>query len=215
MEKFNGWEFCKAGSDYVESLHITNDAPIALYGYDGAKTPSAFESYKNLLKAVGSKETDLELVEDWTYKEGHSIFGGREFVRKSTDKQVYNEDLMRAAVEDDLKIVGMGMLRMMARSREPHRNVYIFTYEYPAVWDVQDGRRSYEDGKIRVSVSGHHTNKFGGRYDEAFAYKELNQIVKYYSVKQKTYSAVKRKEAVSNIGKGENSGVNFRPIRKN
>ena len=233
MEKLNGWGFYKRGDKSVWKWHIDNREPNALYGYgDDAsektkKGPSAFETYTNLLRAVGSGKEGLDIVDEWTFKDGskrlgglYHKFGGKEFVRKSDGTPVYDEDLMNAAMNDDLNITGPGLLRLMVRSRERHHTVYIIDYAHPPactlqVWNNRAGDNEYNDGGVRIFPVDYHTEWLGGEYDESVAYREMKQIVKHYSGRREKYDGIEKRESLfADIGKGENSRVNFRPVRR-
>ena len=238
MEEFNGWDFCRRGDTFVWEWNIGSDTPNALYGYSKTKkNPSSFETYKNLLKAAGSGKHGLNVVEDETFShgskklEGHHDFGGTDFVRKSDSTPVKDQALIDAALEDDLKIIGPGYLRLMVQSHDSarHNTVYIMDYACPSPYPVEMwkhgmglGFRGYNDGGIRISPSQQYTDALGGWYDENFAYTEMKRIVKHYASAcsgGETYDeALPQKtdgeNPISKIGKGENSGTNFQPVRK-
>ena len=239
MEKFHEWDLCKSGDPYVRKFNISGDRSSALYGYSAEeKEPATFDIFKGILKAAASSESGIEIVTDWTFGDinnqkllgGIYDFGGKHFIRKSDGKVVRDQALVDATVRDDLDIVGPDYLRLMVKSKEKaHGTVYIVDYSWPAPYFFDAGPngvsgRRYRDGGVKISPSEYHTELLGGRYREEFAYTEMKRMIKDYAGRTcgnecescETYNAEKnaQENPVADIGKGENSGVNFRPARR-
>lgn len=220
MEKIDGAEF-------YTSLESSLDAPEAKYGLEGAMRPSAFKVYKDLLKSDGNASFDIIRAQGtWSTVD----YDERPFVRKSDGQSVLGYYLMDTLVSgnDDLEVRGRGFLTMKIRSRQsPHHIVYTATYLPPSEEDVANKKRGYDDGWIEMVPSLGHTEAMGGSYDSAVAYNELKtELTRYCGApqqyrnsappgeKERKQEAEEKKKAVSKIGKGENSGTNFRPIKR-
>ena len=204
-EKFGDWTF------ELESIsHWGNreGPPKAVYSYKGSREQhSAFKVYKDLLKAASTGNEGFAIVEDGICSTSNYAFkkinsdGSKSYV--STGQEIIN-----AACEDNLDVVSDVTLNVTVRSRESPYQAYLFTYNAPGVLDPEYETKNAADGQVRVSAATVSTKKFGGKYDKTSAYTEIKHIVKTYAPDRMG------NEYISKLGKGENSRINFRPIRK-
>ena len=200
--------------DYSCEPMRADKPPKAEFKYEGSQDPTAFNMYKSLIRKAG--RAGFEVVpEDFVFSQSY------DYTRASDKKNCYEmtkQEILDAVCADDFSVIRESLMHAVVRSRKAPHIAYLMRYTTPTMWELKgDSEKRLEDGQISILPV---PDKFGDPYkgrDETFAYEELERLVKYkpVTVEEKETERASKKEAVSKIGRGENSGTNFRPVRKN